>query len=537
MNRSASNGKAILRRHWPLWAALAVFAVFVGFDLIGHQSAGGFILSSEDAYQRLAVARNLAAGSSWGINPGEFAASFGTLLWPVLLAPVFLLLGADALWAWVANVAFAAVLIVWGYRVVCRWIPGYVWRFAVLLFWMTALPLPLLVSLGMEHVLFIVILLVFLEKWSRRMDSAGGSGLISISAAALLLASTRYEGLLIVCLAAFLLLLRRDYRAAVVLPCAAALPLAVFGIFSWRAGWLPLPASVFLRRTDLIPDDLRQLPSVFLRPMDTLGSNPDLRVVALLATLLPAWFGLTGRFASWRAREFHAPALTVLCGAAFLLLIGSRGYRYDFWLIFLGIWAVLPLLAAAIPSGADFLRRNAVAAFAGGCLAFLLMVPLVNRGIQGVGMAADLLWRFRQIDQPALELVDLCTGGPVATDAPGSVAFLLNRPVVDLSGFASPEAFQERRTYMIRTEWMEEEARERSASAALLTDRKLMEKAATVWTWGAGWWKKIDAYEGDFAGILQVQNGPALPECARPVLKGLSDDVQVIQPGTLGEIP
>src|SRR4030065_687014 len=86
------------RAQWPLWAAWGLFLILLGITLSAQISSGQFLLPDEDAYQRLAVANNLAGRFAWEILPGEFTSAFGTLIWPLLLAPVFFVLGASALW-------------------------------------------------------------------------------------------------------------------------------------------------------------------------------------------------------------------------------------------------------------------------------------------------------------------------------------------------------------------------------------------------------------------------------------------------------
>ena len=266
------------------------------------------------------------------------------------------------------------------------------------------LPLVPLAAAGMEQVLFLVLMLIFLEQWARRMQASSAAGLAPMALTAFLLAATRYEGMLLVAFAAFFLLLKRDFTAAVLLPLAAAVPLAVFGFFSWRAGWLPVPASVYLRRAELIPSDLSQWPSVVFRSLDVLGVNPELRAVVLLLALLPAWLGITGRLKSVREREFHAPALAVLIILAYLTLAGNLGYRYDAWLVMLGAWAALPALGKILPENFREWRKDAVVLFAGGALAILLAFPLVNRGVQGAIQFTQSLDRMKWIVQPAAEL-------------------------------------------------------------------------------------------------------------------------------------
>src|SRR4030042_6408472 len=226
-------------------------------------------------------------------------------------------------------------------------------------------------------------MLIFPEQWERRMQSAPKAGVPPMALTAFLLASTRYEGMLLVAFAAGFLFFKKDFVAPVLVPGAAALPIAIFGLISWRTGWLPVPASVYLRRAELIPSELSQWPTVVFRSLDVLGVNPDLRAGVLLITLLTAWLGLPGRLTSVREREFHAPALAFPAILAYLTLVGNRGYRYDAWLVMLGAWAILPALGKILPGDFREVRKDAVTLFAGGALAVMLAFPLINRGVQG----------------------------------------------------------------------------------------------------------------------------------------------------------
>jgi hypothetical protein len=473
---------------WPLWVSLALFFVLLGVTLAGQLSSGQVMLPEEDAYQRLALARNLAERFAWEIIPGQFTSAFGTLLWPLLLAPVFLLLGASALWAWILNAILSVILIVLAFRAVRAAVASPAAQALLLVLLIVALPLVPLAASGMEHVLFLILLLAFLELWSRRMQSAGRAGLVPLAVLAALLAATRYEGMILVAIAAFFLLLKRDFAAGLIVPCAAALPLAVYGLISWRAGWLPVPASVYLRRAELIPSDLSAMPSVVFRSLDVLGVNPDLRAVVLLLTLLPAWLGFTGRLSSVRERDFFSPALAVLAILADLTLIGNRGYRYDAWLVMLGFWAVLPLIGKILPADLRALRANATALLAGVGLAVLLWFPLVNRGVQGALLFGQSAERAKWIQRLAADWAVDCASGPLATDSPGTIVFLTGRgDVVDLSGFVGLDAFRERRGGNLSGDWMRAEAERSGARAAVIFQAGNQALAERIWPPAGGW--------------------------------------------------
>ncbi len=509
------------RAQWPLWAAWGLFLILLGITLSAQISSGRFLLPDEDAYQRLAVAKNLAGRFAWEILPGEFTSAFGTLIWPFLLAPVFLLLGANALWPCILNAVLSLVLIALAYRAIREAIASPAAQAVLLAVMIAGLPLAPLAAAGMEHVLFLVLMLIFLEQWARRMQSAPQAGVAPMALTAFLLASTRYEGMLLVAFAAGFLFLKKDFVAAILVPCAAALPIAIFGLISWRAGWLPVPASVYLRRAELIPSDPSQWPSVVFRSLNILGVNPDLRMVVLLLTLLPAWLGITNRLKSVREREFHAPALALLIILAYLTMAGNPGYRYSSWLVMLGAWAALPALGKILPENFRQLRKDAVVLFAGGALAILLVFPLVNRGVQGAIQFNQSLDRMKWVVRPAADWAAKCGSGPIATDAPGTIVFLTGGDsVVDLSGFVDLRAFGQRRSGDLQAEWMRAEAERMGAAAAVIFHPTLQAQAAKIWT-QAGGWMRTDCAACGTAEIFFLADDPQLQACTESFLNGL----------------
>ncbi len=522
-DKSIDPKASLLRSSWPLWTAIALFLVLLAASGIGQISSGQILLSEEPAYQRLMVAKNLAAHFSWAINPGEFTSAFGTLLWPVLLAPFFFLLGASTLWPWLINAALSVLLLLLAYRIVREWIPAPAVQAVLLGLMIIALPLGVLSASGMEQVLFLLLLLVFLELWARRMEASSRAGILPLTVIAVLLASTRYEGMLLVGLAAFLLLLRRDFRAGLIVPIAAAVPLALYGLISWRAGWLPVPASVYLRRAELIPADLSQFPTVIFRSLDVIGVRPDLRSIVLLITLIPAWLGLTGRLASVRERTFFAPALAVLAAIAYLTLIGDREVRYDAWVILIGGWAILPALGKTLPQDWQTLRKNIATLAAGGVLAVLLGFPLLSRGVQAMFDFADAMNQEKANYQTAARWVSHCNPDPVATDAPGTIAFLTGRRVVDLSGFVSLSAFRVRRTGNITAEWMQSEAGRQSVSTAIIFQPAIQTQAATIWK-RIGGWGLTECPLCQPVEIFTLRDDPAIAACTETFLGNLPVD-------------
>jgi len=243
----------------------------------------------------------------------------------------------------------------------------------------------------------------------------------------------------------------------------------------------------------------------------------------LLVTLLPAWLGLTGRLSSVRERTFFAPALALLAVIAHLTLIGDREIRYDAWLILICGWAILPALGEILPGDWQTFRKNVATLAAGGVLAVLLGFPLLSRGVQGIVLFADAINVEKGIYQSAARWATQCATDPVATDAPGTIAFLTGRPVVDLSGFVSLSAFRVRRAGNITAEWMQSEAQQHSASVVLIFQPLVQAPGGTSWQriggWGLASCPLCQAVE-----IFAVRDDPAVASCTESFMGTLPVD-------------
>jgi hypothetical protein len=156
-------------------------------------------------------------------------------------------------------------------------------------------------------------------------------------------------------------------------------------------------------------------------------------------------------------------------------------------------------------------------------LAVLLGFPLLSRGVQGMFLFADTMNVEKGIDQSAARWASQCASDPVATDAPGTIAFLTGRPVVDLSGFVSLSAFRIRRAGNIRAEWMQAEAERHSVSAALIFQPIIQVPAGTIWK-RTGGWALVNCPLCQPVEIFAIRDDPAITSCTESFMGNLPAD-------------
>jgi len=220
-------------------------------------SHGIFIYPYDEAYIRMATARNLAFHGVWGLSVTEFNSASSSILFPLLLAAIYKVFGLWSCIPFLINL-LAGLLFIW---ILQGWLLQQglkAWgQLLILSSVILITPLPVLVITGMEHTLQLALSFLFVvgfSKWliEQRQASMRAMSLPrSMYLYAALLTSIRYEGLFLVVVACLYLMARRQLRSGILLTLASLLPLVVFGIFSLGKGGYFIPTSLLIKAVPL----------------------------------------------------------------------------------------------------------------------------------------------------------------------------------------------------------------------------------------------------------------------------------------------
>ena len=225
------------------------FLLLIAIMLFGayRLNDGSFAYAIDDAYIHLSVSKNLTLYQLWAVTPYEFSSSSSSMLWPLLNALPMMLFGVDSIYPLLLNILLSFGVI-W---FIGRILPPSTAYFQPLLILGIALliPLPALTFLGLEHILHTLLTLTFAWVSARFLstDTPTNRQHMWLIALGVLLPLARYEGLFLVTIVLVLLLMRGQWRAAVLLGGLAALPVVIFGRYSVAQGWLFLPNSVLIK--------------------------------------------------------------------------------------------------------------------------------------------------------------------------------------------------------------------------------------------------------------------------------------------------
>ena len=447
--------KQLLGQHWSLFAAAAVFglATISLFVLCRKGDRGHFVYALDDIYISMAVAKNFAFHGVWGVTPYEFASCQSSIIWPLLLAPIFRLVGPSELAPLVMAALFACLSIWLSYVFLRSFRLVQVDIFTTLLAFIFLTPLPALVLGGMEHTLQIATAIPFFwlvaEELSGEKPETSRRHSRWLWVLAPILTLTRYEGLFLAFAACSLLLLRKRWRYALGLGALALAPVVIIGGASAWKGWFWLPNSIYLKANlprvvrsaqDIVPNIRGTFAWSAINSRDVLGCG--FALLLLLVLLIRKDEKL------WR----RSPVLIVLFLISAALHVKFAGFgwffRYEAYLVGLG------LLILSVGAFECVLRSRegrwekvdtGVAALLLIFLAFGAFPVLVKRGIDAVRLTPEASRKiFEQQYQMGQFVRQSYRGQSVAVNDIGAVSYFGEPRLIDLWGIGSIDVAKER---------------------------------------------------------------------------------------------
>jgi hypothetical protein len=525
-----------LKQHWPLAAALAaLYAVIVRWLILSLDRQGGrLVYALDDPYIHLAIAKNLAREGVWGITRDGFSAASSSPLWTLLLAAIDTLVGVNAIAPLLLNLLFASLTLAVIYMLFRRYSLHPLFSLGALLAITFLTPLPTLIFGGQEHVLHLLLTVLFAALAVQVMASgraaprpSGRTRGVAVCLLAAALPLVRYEALFLIFVASILWLLRGQWPWA--LPCSelAVLPVAIYGGLAKASGGFWLPNPVILKSslaTALTLDGAvdRTLRLFSLQSLKgfywwLFGSSALHVTVLILAALVLVTVRAARRSP---AADERALMLVLFAGTAFLhLRLASVGwfYRYEAYLMGWGLTSLAIGMGDLLPRRLEIRPTNPALArvAAGGGVLIVLAYPAVERGWNAYQQTLPAMWSiYAQQVQMGLFIHTYYDGEGVALNDVGAASYLSSAHILDLWGLGSNEVARTRHNSAYNTAAIDDLVYERGVKIAILY---------TYWFEPFGglpdWWVKI--------GEWTVPNAVAV---AYPTVTFYATDLTEINP-------
>ncbi|MDX1993847.1 MAG: hypothetical protein SF029_15780 [bacterium] len=466
---------------WPALAALVVLLLIVGRSLAWslQLNDGQLVYALDDAYIHMSIAKNMAQHGVWGVTQYAYTSASSSPLWTGLLALIYFLIEPLEEIPLLLNLLFAVGVIFAGERFLRRRQVPALYRFILLIAVVALTPLETLILAGMEHILQILLVILFVDEaadfFARpvqpRLTSSASLRLLVLGA---LLVATRYEGLFLVALFCLLFALRLRLIDALLLGIVSAAPMVIYGLIALANGWEFLPTSLLLKTSvsqQLAGASLGELRVYFIdQPLGVLADH--VMTLPLVASFFLFLFVYEKRRSPW---DGGLALLVAFMGAVYLNVrfvswpfAGPLG-RYEAYLIALGLLALPASVGAFLP------RRVTLFSLPAYLITFIMLL-FVLRDVYvryrtlifvtpAVTATENIYWQQMQM---ARFLDAYYPGAVVAANDIGAINYFADLRLVDLYGLGTIEIARAKQSNTYSTETLRQVTTEQGAQIAVI---------------------------------------------------------------------
>ncbi len=444
----------IIKKNWPLIISIMVFLALVSAILVIslEKNEGNLVYALDDPYIHMAMAKNFAQHGVWGATKYEFSSSTSSPLYTLLLSGIYFIFGVNVAVPLIINIIFAIILISMVYLLLKRYNITYFYSLTVLISLIIFTPLPALVFVGMEHILQIILVILFVylsAKFISFQENEKKCGLYEkhLLILAPLVTTVRYEGLILLAIVCALFFIYKRYLYSIILGLAGIIPLIIYGLISVSKGWYFLPNSIILKEKASIVPYLIANHNIELIPV-------EIHFLQLLCAYIVFIFVYSISI-HYIAKEKMKKEILVM--NIVLIVLGTINflfagvgwfYRYDAYLIALGIF-IISLSLIHLKEFKFFrnkkLNKENIQGIVFILSAFILIialvsVPLESRGFESLKETPQSTNdRYFGHVYPAKFVAKYYNNSTIAVNDLGAVSFYSDAYILDIYGLGSKE--------------------------------------------------------------------------------------------------
>lgn len=500
--------KISLPQNWVLPLSIAFFSILLilVYTPMLQFSEGQIIYPLDDAYLRMATAKNLATHGIWGLNQHEFASTSSSILYPLVLAVCFIILGPHAVIPLLINLVAAIGFI----STLQRWLQKQglqpLHQLLILGTCIYLAPLHILVIDGMEHVIQIWLSWLFISTFSawmsRNKSEAGKYSALpwSLYLYGALITGIRYEGLFIVLVAVIILSLRRKWFTAGLLSLGAFLLPMMFGMYSLANGSYFISSSILIRAFPL-PLDGERIGNFFKDGIidklfyfyPTRGALAGNRLLIVLPLVCLSYFADLQGKKLLKYILYFVLAITLM----HLALVNVMFYyRYEAYLVACGL--IVPAVLC-VQQGIPLLKtRGCLGRITTAWVMIYLLFPFFSRSWAAYENAGyEFLHEYQNNYQAARFLQGYYDNATVVMDELGMASFMSSGRKLDaMTGIAYKEVTQTRIDGFTRVEYMNYLLKKENPVIALIAENKYHPLLRQGWVKVATWYTRYRTPEG-----------------------------------------
>jgi hypothetical protein len=433
---------SIISKYLPIIVAVAVLwiTILILFRESITINRGIFTYVLDDPYIHMAMAKNLILHGVWGVDKYGFTSSSSSPLWIIVLSLAYFLFGVNLFIPFILNVMFATIFIFIAYSIFRYYKMQPMYNLIFLLFLIFFTPIPALAFTGMEHILQIVIIVLFTFIGVKMLceDKSNNLKYIMLPILAALVVAVRYEDLIIVLIIAAMFFIKREFWKSLSILGASMVPVFAYGIYSTMNGWFFLPNSLITKtifveaKTQAFSlNGITLLMNNFLNIQNLFIFIPLILAIGLLI------FRFREKKRLWNAQNI---LLITFIGTATLHMIAARTgwfYRYEAYLIALGILTIAIGINEYLPAVPKWDKKLISKNLTLIIIIFVLFVSLAGRGYCSFNEVPKATHNiYDQQYQMSLFIQKYYKGDAVSLNDVGAVNYATDIKSVDLLGLS-----------------------------------------------------------------------------------------------------
>ena len=463
------NKLKLLNHSHAFYLSLALNFLITGyfFYYAWEVTGGQNFYALDDAYIHMAVAQNFAQKGVWGISVYEFSSTTSSPLYTLLLAGLFKVFGSHMILPFIFNCLLAGVFLWQLFRFGARYLSPQVYL-ALALALTFLLPLPPLITIGMEATLHIVLAFwLFTAAWRALQYSPPvfGRQFWLLCLAAALAVMVRYESLFLIAAISFIFLIRRQFMWAFLPAIAGALTVVIYGLISMFHGSLFFPNPLLIK-SSISEISLLSLLEMLWKGKNNLMYSPSLLCLAILISgIFIGVYRSHPKIPRVRLWILVIPVITILLHT--LLASGGTVYwliRYEAYLVTIGGLAIASMGDWIIREWRQWEKSMRWALYV---LLFPLFLPFGEKAFRSLVVTPRCIKNiYEQQCQMAQFLHQYYPTASVAANDIGAISYFTEIQLFDLIGLGSVEIIQNK--HLPKKEVFTQVAAEKGVQIALI---------------------------------------------------------------------
>jgi hypothetical protein len=488
----------LLTSKGALWLAIVIFLIstFVVEYSVLNFTSGIITYPVDDTFIHLAIANNIAHYHVWGISPHGFESASSSILYPLILTALIKAFGPQIIIPFIINLITAIIFLFVLHTWLVRQTLNPSAQLCILLAVIILTPLPVIVLSGMEHTLQILFCFLFLSKFSDELaimvsTPASKKNLLwPVFLYGFLLTGIRYEGIILVGMACFLLLFHRKLLSSVLLGFVSSLPVLIFGIYALAHGSYFFPNSVLLK-SGAPPLTFDGLYSFFTKGMfDKLSLSTVGYITVSMQRMLIMLIITRFLFRTNYKNDLHYKyILTLLIGGVFfhLLFTGlGRFPRYEAYLIANGTIVIGTMFARF--GNVILAQQSRTQKWPALALAVLLTIPVLMRAKDAFPLVLKASINiYQQQYQMGKFMGKYYHDTPIAFNDIGAISYFTKGNNLDLWGLGNLDITRSMKNNYYSPQFMDWLSKKDGVQVAVVFERyfpsQLREKWAKVGSW------------------------------------------------------